>query len=226
MKNIYSELILCTSLKVTWYLYIFIYIYIYLYDDVYLYKYWYVCMYIVSGSGQQAAVTKHRYSEPTNIVLLSFNMEEIIVDALPGVVSLFLLDASSIQNSKPCEDDVVHVLTPYGFNHRNVNLDAIMHSSTYQYSLQELYSNSNFDGIDDRMLSSIKDNLTTPLLVVPFSTFVDNSYHVKDKIIDVIDNKEYPNLGTWPPSINVDSTKRVKSKTNSILEQGITTGKL
>jgi hypothetical protein len=146
-------------------------------------------------------------------------MKSITVDALPGVIALFLLDGDLIRNdntsgekngeghveSKP----VISIVSPYGFNHRNINISAIENPSSCDFSLIDIYSNKDLDLNDQMKTSSISDNLCTPLTAIPFSTTaVEQANASTKKLIDVVMNTTLEGIVAKAPKIYVDVTQQ------------------
>ena len=129
-------------------------------------------------------------------------MKEILVNALPGVLALFLLDANHFTNDENNQEDsdskqaeseeflkCLPIVAPYGFNHRNINIDAIQQNSTYDYSLKDVYSKNIFPyEYNNNMISSIEDNIITPVIIVPFSVEKDGNPEFSDRLINILHN--------------------------------------
>ena len=157
-------------------------------------------------------------------------MKDMTVDALPGVVALFLLDGDliridNIRGEEKSEDRfesnaAISIVSPYGFNHRNINLSAIENPSSCDFSLIDVYSKKDF-GINDEMkISSISDNLCTPLTAIPFSTLKEADANASTKkLIDVVTNTTIGGLVATAPKIFVDinqqSTAQATRKSSS-----------
>lgn len=131
-------------------------------------------------------------------------MKEISVDCYPGVIALFLLDSTHlVQRSS---ESTRTILSPYGFNHRNVNMNAINDTPTgFDYSLKEVYSVELFDE-DTRMIASIGDNLRTPLTAIAYSTMKQEeaSESTSIKLVDIVMNTTIPGFVATPPKIFIE----------------------
>lgn len=147
-------------------------------------------------------------------------MKEIVVDATPGVIALFLLDPSHITGSvegsnegSPGYNSFLSIAALYGFNHRNINIDAIQNNTTYEYSLKDIYKMKSFpDEYNTRMLSSIEDNIVTPLIVVPFSVEKKTNSETEnsaEKMIDILQNTVISTVVANPPKIVTDEPPSV-----------------
>jgi len=136
-------------------------------------------------------------------------MKEISLDASPGAVALFLPDVQTVTNIVCSEPSSIYVsiAAPYGFNHRNINIAAVETASSYEMSLCDVYS-SCITAVDGRTVS-ILDNLTTPLLAVPFSIVgTENNSGEKTTsnkaLMNVVDNTSLIGYEATPPIISVD----------------------
>jgi len=97
-------------------------------------------------------------------------MTELIVNSYFGTVSLFLLDAHMLQSNHIVnESEVVSVAAPYGFNHHNVALEAIIEKKHYDFSLKDLYVLDINTHLDKRRIDTISDLLTSPLIAALYS---------------------------------------------------------
>jgi hypothetical protein len=146
-------------------------------------------------------------------------MKEIELDAYPGVVALFLPECGHLKNKQsPTTEEVkqssyISVAAPFGCNHRNVNISAIECTSSYGYSLKDLYSKKEFRDLDERSITSITDSLVTPLVVVPFSiekvpdVLVQSSDSVM--LLDVVENVTLSHYQTVAPKIETDTPNMV-----------------
>ena len=159
-------------------------------------------------------------------------MKAITVDALPGVIALFLLDGDVIRNDnisgeKKREDrfkskSAISIVSPYGFNHRNINLSAIENPSSCDFSLIDVYSKRDLDVNDQMKASSISDNLCTPLTAIPFSTTKEADANASTKkLIDVVMNTTVAGLVATAPKIFVDVNQQTTSQsTRSSTKKG------
>jgi len=155
-------------------------------------------------------------------------MKEIGVSVYPGVVALFLLNAESLSEEDRVSrmNDYVNIVAPFGLNHRNINVDVIHSPSTYEFSLLDLYSKHDIgDKLHARMITSIIDNLTTPLATVPFSVEKQSSHESvsqsSEQLLDVVSNTPIKNFVATPPKVCV--AKKIKGKiTESPVNKGTT----
>ena len=138
------------------------------------------------------------------------------VDAYPGVIALFVPECKHLKNTEeiPTASDLsfnrtsyISIAAPFGCNHRNVNIIAIERSSSYKYSLKDLYSKKDFLNLDESKITSITDNLVTPLVVVPFSIIkkedVSNTQR-SHMLLDVVNNVPLTEYQAVAPKIKVE----------------------
>jgi hypothetical protein len=143
-------------------------------------------------------------------------MKEILINALPGVLALFLLDAdycTTTEKRNECDETTdsvdntqfLPVVAPYGFNHRNINIEAIQQNTTYDYSLKDVYSKQIFSNeYNNNMISSIEDNIDTPVIIVPFSIEKERKSESNDKLMNILNNTAIANYIAIPPKISID----------------------
>jgi len=142
-------------------------------------------------------------------------MREISITVSPGIVALFLLNTEFI----PDQDDVerkqlIQIAAPLGMNHHNINVGIIAKRSSFDYSLIDIYSKDDFEGVlDSRMIMSIADNVTTPFVAVPFSIQSDSMKkdgEINEVLVNLVTNKSIKNFHTRTPKIIM--SKKAKSK--------------
>jgi len=141
-------------------------------------------------------------------------MKEISVSACPGVVALFLLDSANIPDQE--HDDLkplVNIVAPYGVNHHNINVDIVQKRSSYDYSLFDIYSKPDFgEDLDANKIMSISDNISTPLVALPFSVGnnIEKSDHQCLSMVNLLTNIGVKHFVASPPKIVVSKKARVK----------------
>ena len=164
-------------------------------------------------------------------------MKELEVNAYPGVIALFLLNAEiscGYRSKKKKSEKVISIAAPYSVNHRNVNVDAIHRKKTYEYSLKDVYAADGFS-LAERELVAIGDNLITPLVAIPFSIIEKNldslqlsAYQTTDMmLLEIVENTPIKTFRCIPPRVKVNqpvlnsARKSTRSKTTNEEGQGM-----
>ncbi len=138
------------------------------------------------------------------------------VDAYPGVIALFVPECKHLKKTEGISTDrdlsfngtsYISIAAPFGCNHRNVNIIAIERTSSYKYSLKDLYSKREFPNLDESKITSITDNLVTPLVAVPFSIVKKEDVSKTQRshmLLDVVNNVPLTEYQAVAPKLKVD----------------------
>jgi len=142
-------------------------------------------------------------------------MKELSISASPGVVALFLLETSHIPGQDhDVSNPLLNVVAPYGVNHHNINVDILQKRSSYDYSLFDVYRKPEFgEDLDANKIMSICDNISTPLVALPFSVVNRNELCNNQSslsMVNLLNNNAIKEFVALAPKIVVTRKAKVK----------------
>ena len=157
-------------------------------------------------------------------------MKDITINAYPAVIALFLPECSQLNKDsnedtggspdllkESSESSLISIAAPFGCNHHQVNITAIQSTSSYNYSLKDLYSLDDFPDLDDKMIISISASLITPLVVVPFTIVRKEKLPTAqtfEMLLDVVQNQPFKDYYAVAPKIHTDAPSTVSLRSS------------